>query len=1051
MDATRGGGSSARLAGSGSSVSLDGMLAPKDQKKSEETNHAPTESQKVTESRRTLSNAERVRKASLTGRPLVSYASEPSSTLQALSQAAEEMEARPPSDPGERPAVEPSPFNDTVPAHPPAWLHPIAAAQLRPVSAATTTTTAFTPRQGDQGPRRRPFLQRAASNMVVLTGDSSDEEDRMTTLSSPVRKRSPREPQPNRRPNAVNTLQDDPDLALDGPSAPKVPYYKKRRFWVIFISISIVVSMVTAGTALLVFAPTALTTSFQSWRLCFFIAGLVPIWFIGDLASKTIVWAVEKSMFTVKNALYFAYATRRPLRNVLRAVLTLGWWALMMTVATESQNPSVTNAYNIVLKIWACITLFMTANLLKTLLAKMLSLKFNQQSHMGKMYDALQKEEWLHQLLQPRRLYLLQQSRSGGQLDGYGHGQAGKGDDLGGDDDDIDTGDHDEIHKGHTFGGFSAKKLFEKATQYGLAKSRSADDVSRYEDSAAANTKRAAGPSKTRSSGIFFWRRNTAPEGMDAASMPSILPSIHEEVAEGAQGRSSAGTRAGGEHLDAQSRPASVTIPIMSVDARSNSFLPPQSSQPLSQPQLLRPATANARLGSAGLPPLIIPRSAQRSPSPQGQGRPWSGSLGMTPSHVPSSHRAGAGGDGEGGREGGEGDREEGGGGGDDRPEGWMNLDGPLPRDQILTRLAKLERYIRKNELQVTFRDALNQVERSEVSSEADAKRVAHFLFWNIKSNFDTMSIEQRDLEPFLSPESVEPAFLMLDADGDGLVSIEDCVTAVTTIYQERRNLAASLKDTRNITTSLETGIGVALHFVFIFFYLLVFQVSVTQYWVSFSSIFLAFTFMFGNTVKQTFENVVFLFSAHPFDVGDVLYVQNDFMTVAEITINYTICHNSIDQRIWLPNQLLLSQPLINLTTSGNRWEALKILVDYDTAPDVLDKVRAGLDDLLKECPQEFSAFTTSLCEPSLPLKFTLKVVYQFSHPGTSLGRCNSGRTLVYLRVAKVLNENGVKYSWPAINGLSYSSTAAAGRVAAGGATMAGDRSFTPATGGLVI
>jgi small-conductance mechanosensitive channel len=1050
MDAMRGGGSSARLAGSGSSVSLDGMLPGKDQQQSIETSWLVAGPPGGVEASGTLPNLE---KASVSARPLVSYASEPPSTLQALSQAAEEstlekMGARPPSDPGERPTImEPSPFTDMAPppARPPAWLHP-AALPPRPLSAATTITTAYTPRQGDQIPRRRAIHQRAASNMLFLKGESSDEEDeRMTTMSSPKRRKSPREPK--NRSNALHTLQEDPDLALDVPSAPKLPYYKKRRFWVIFISISIVISMVTAGTALLVFAPTALTTSFQSWRLCFFIAGLVPIWFIGDAASRTIVWAVEKSMFTVKNALYFAYATRRPLRNVLRAVLTLGWWALMMTVATESQNPSVTNAYNIVLKIWACITLFMTANLLKTLLAKMLSLKFNQQSHMGKMYDALQKEEWLHQLLQPRRLYLLQQ-------DGHdGNGQPAKeGDDL--KEEEEDGGGGGEIQKGYTFGGFSAKKLLEKATHYTLAKSRSADDVSRYAGG--------AGPSrqgeyesnqpKRRSPGIFFWRRNTAPEGLHASSSASILPSIHEEVGEGGAHLASTGGGGGGggggELSDALSRPASVSIaiPIVSVDASSNSFL---AAQPQSQP--IRPATANARLGPApggGLPPLNIPKSAQRSPSPRGRARPWSGSVGMTPSHVPTSHRDGERG---GGDEGGG----EGGGGGDDevgeRLEGWKNLDGPLPRDQILTRLAKLERYIRKNELQVTFRDALNQVERSEVSSEADAKRVAHFLFWNIKSNFDTMSIEQRDLEPFLSPEHVEPAFMMLDADGDGLVSVEDCVTAVTTIYQERRNLAASLKDTRNITTSLETGIGVALHFVFIFFYLLVFQVSVTQYWVSFSSIFLAFTFMFGNTVKQTFENVVFLFSAHPFDVGDVLFVQNDFMTVKEITINYTICLNSIDQRIWLPNQLLLAQPLINLTASGNRWEALKILIDYDTVPDVLDKVRTGLDELLKECPQEFSAFTVSLCEPSLPLKFTLKVVYQFSHPGTSLGRCNSGRTLVYLRVAKVLNENGVKYSWPAINGLSYSSTAAAGRVAAGGAAMVGDRSFSPATGGLVI
>ena len=40
---------------------------------------------------------------------------------------------------------------------------------------------------------------------------------------------------------------------------------------------------------------------------------------------------------------------------------------------------------------WACVTLFMTANLLKTLIAKLLSSKFVRDSHTRKMHDSLKK------------------------------------------------------------------------------------------------------------------------------------------------------------------------------------------------------------------------------------------------------------------------------------------------------------------------------------------------------------------------------------------------------------------------------------------------------------------------------------------------------------------------------------------------------------------------------------------------------------------------------------------------------------------------------------
>ena len=82
---------------------------------------------------------------------------------------------------------------------------------------------------------------------------------------------------------------------------------------------------------------------------------------------------------------------QRPLANVVRALLALGWWALAMTAWTTNQDEGVKEAVQVVLKVWACVTLFMTANLLKTLLAKMMALKFNQESHLTKMYDSLKK------------------------------------------------------------------------------------------------------------------------------------------------------------------------------------------------------------------------------------------------------------------------------------------------------------------------------------------------------------------------------------------------------------------------------------------------------------------------------------------------------------------------------------------------------------------------------------------------------------------------------------------------------------------------------------
>ena len=48
-------------------------------------------------------------------------------------------------------------------------------------------------------------------------------------------------------------------------------------------------------------------------------------------------------------------------------------------------------------------------------------------------------------------------------------------------------------------------------------------------------------------------------------------------------------------------------------------------------------------------------------------------------------------------------------------------------------------------------------------------------------------------------------------------------------------------------------------------------QVDIANLWVSISTIALAFVFIFGNSVKNLYESVLFLFVIHPFDVGDWL------------------------------------------------------------------------------------------------------------------------------------------------------------------------------------
>lgn len=183
-------------------------------------------------------------------------------------------------------------------------------------------------------------------------------------------------------------------------------------------------------------------------------------------------------------------------------------------------------------------------------------------------------------------------------------------------------------------------------------------------------------------------------------------------------------------------------------------------------------------------------------------------------------------------------------------------------RGLTANQLAKMEQYIRKNALQVTFRDELNATERQEsVTSKSEAKKLAFYLFWNVKADLERTYLIADDVADFLPEEDVEPAFSMLDHNSNGQVSLQECIAAVLSIYEMRCDLAMSLKDTKSVIGKLENVIGVVLHIIFVFFYMLVFQIDVIKTYLALSSLVLAFSFIFQNSIRTVWH--IFNYAAY--------------------------------------------------------------------------------------------------------------------------------------------------------------------------------------------
>ena len=105
----------------------------------------------------------------------------------------------------------------------------------------------------------------------------------------------------------------------------------------------------------------------------------------------------------------------------------------------------------------------------------------------------------------------------------------------------------------------------------------------------------------------------------------------------------------------------------------------------------------------------------------------------------------------------------------------------------------------------------------------------------------------------------------------------------------------------------------------------MVLQVDVNKVWLSFSSVFLAFVFVFGNSLRNMYESVIFLFVMHPYDVGDALFISGDWCQVEEIALQYTQVVRYDGVKIWYPNYVLCAGAVMNITRSAKRWESFKV------------------------------------------------------------------------------------------------------------------------------
>lgn len=237
---------------------------------------------------------------------------------------------------------------------------------------------------------------------------------------------------------------------------------------------------------------------------------------------------------------------------------------------------------------------------------------------------------------------------------------------------------------------------------------------------------------------------------------------------------------------------------------------------------------------------------------------------------------------------------------------------------------------------------------------EADARHTALYLFWHICVRADRDYLVETDLRHHVPDAEVHEAFSMLDLNGNGRVTLEEIVGAVQHIFEDRDNLSDMLRDANDIVVHLKDIIGVILHTMCLFVYCVIFKMDVSKVYVSFSSLVVVWSLVFAASIRNVYESVVFLFGVHPFDVGDVLVIADETVTVQKMGLNTCVFRKSDNSLMWYPNSKLSSFAIVNVSRSGCRTDVLTLDVDSHVTQAHLDTIRHACLNYMSKHPKDY-------------------------------------------------------------------------------------------------
>ena len=181
-----------------------------------------------------------------------------------------------------------------------------------------------------------------------------------------------------------------------------------------------------------------------------------------------------------------------------------------------------------------------------------------------------------------------------------------------------------------------------------------------------------------------------------------------------------------------------------------------------------------------------------------------------------------------------------------------------------------------------------------------------------------------------------EEAFLALDKDGNGDISLDEMILTVTEFGRDRKSIATSMHDVDQAITVLDRMLLVVVFIAVVFVFIAFLNKSFVTTLATAGTALLSLSFVFSVTAQEVLGSCIFLFVKHPFDIGDRVDVGADQFTVDHISLLFTVFRRvsgaNVGRLVQIPNIVLNTLWIENVSRSKAMTEQLTVNISFDTS-----------------------------------------------------------------------------------------------------------------------